>query len=106
MFKLFAKCIILMFLLVSVISKAQIAGEDTTHIAYKDQSGRQKTALVVHPSQILIIDGDSIYSVQHEFQLRKILEKKTGVINIQTHPDSVALFLRSRFKAIIIIKKN
>lgn len=85
---------------------AQNPKHDTLrYILHTDQFGVQKKVRVVYPTEILIIDGDSVYTVLNEDQLQKIIESQGG-FNIISNPDSVSLFLQKKFKAIIILKKD
>lgn len=93
-------------LLFTKATYAQIIKNDSTnYIYYTDKLGNQKKALVAQPKHILIVDGDSIYTVSNEFQLRRLLEKQRG-FNIINNPDSTTLFLQERIKAIVIIKNE
>ena len=89
--------VISFFLCVSGYSYSQNIKNDSIkeYVDYTDKLGNKKKALVVKVPQILIIDGDSIYSVSDEFQLRFLLEKQEG-FNIINNPDSISLFLRTR----------
>lgn len=75
------------------------------YVYYEDMFGNKRQATIAHPNQILIVDGDSLYTVSTISQLQKILENHEGFDNIN-NPDSISLFLRNRIKGITILKKK
>ena len=98
----------LVFLFLILISEVCLAQNEKDNIAYvyvKDSSGAVKKVKVVRPSEILIVEGDSIYMVPDEFQLRKILEQKES-FDIVNNPDSMQSILTQKIKSVIIIKRN
>lgn len=67
------------FFLISSVAWAQNPKHDSLrYIMHTDQFGVQKKTQVVYPSEILIIDGDSIYTILNENQLQKTLESRGG----------------------------
>ncbi len=100
--------IILISLLLSFSTpvSGQIMNSDSLeYVYYLDKVGNKKKAVAASPKQILIVAGDSIYTVLDDFQLRKMLENQKG-FKILNHRDSINNFLRERIKGIIIIKKD
>jgi len=86
---------------------------DTTgypkYITVDDPLGRPKNVKVAWAPEVLVVEGDSIYSIPNDYTLRMYLEKrKDRMSTIITDPDSIQSFARKRIKAIIIIedKKN
>lgn len=62
-----------------------------------------KTVKMVIPKQILIIDGDSMYTIQDEYLLRKTMSQKDG-FDIINDDEAIIKILRQRIKAIMIVK--
>ncbi len=70
-------------------------------------SGRPKNVKVAWAPEVLIVEGDSIYSIGDDVALRVKLEKnKDRMATIITHPDSIQNFIKKRVKAIIIIEEK
>jgi hypothetical protein len=93
-------------ILTSLIASGQKIEKDTLkYVYYKDELGLQKKALIAYPKQILVIKGDSIYTILDENQLYDVISKGKG-FNIINNPDSIQSFLLSRIKAIVILNKK
>lgn len=102
-----ARLIIPLILFIPFFSNAQ--KPDTTgypkYITIDDPLGRPKNVKVAWAPEVLIIEGDSIYSIADDYALRMKLEKnKDRMAAIITHPDSIQNFLRKRVKTIILIE--
>ena len=92
--------IIIVILLAPFFCKAQT--DSTTYITIRD-NGVVKTVKMVIPKQILIIDGDSMYTIQDEYLLRKTMSQKDG-FDIINDEEAIIKILRQRIKAIMIVK--
>lgn len=99
------KAIIFFFLVSFTTFGQQIKNDTLEFVYYTDKLGHQKKAMIAYPMQILIVNGDSIYTVLNEGQFKDVVAKGVG-FNILNNPDSIALFLRNRIKAIVILKKG
>ena len=101
------KIIILLSLFgISMAAFAQKTKSDTiNYVHYTDKFGKQKKAVIAYPTQILIVHGDSIYTVSNEIELKRIIEKQGG-FHIINNPDSISSFLRKRIKGIMILTKG
>jgi hypothetical protein len=95
----------LLLLIPFKICGQEIPADSVNYIYYTDNSGEQRKAVVATPPLILIVAGDSIFTVSNEFQLRTIMKQQEG-FDIINHPDSISSFLRNRTKAIVILKKK
>lgn len=97
---------LVLLLFVSLSVAAQKSKSDSLqYIYYTDPFGQQRKALVATPPHILIVAGDSLFTVANEFQLHQLLAKQQG-FNILHDPDSVKLFLSQRIKAVVILGKK
>lgn len=88
-------------LIISFAVNAQI--DSIEYVEFIDKSGNWKKALVVKVEQILVVDGDSIYTVSNEFQLQKIIQNYEDVKFISIR-DSINAFLQNRIKSLVILK--
>ena len=101
------RLIILVILFIPFYTNAQ--KPDTTdypkYITIDDAFGRPKNVKVAWVPEVLIVEGDSIYSIADDYTLRMKLKKnKDRIATIITHPDSIQNFVKERVKAIIIIE--
>lgn len=101
--------IALLLLAIPVIGHTQ--PPDTTaypkYITTFDTFGNSKQVAVVTAPQILIVEGDSIYTIPDEYTLRTNLSKKTDrLLTIITAPDSIRKFADNRIKAVFIIEQK
>lgn len=98
--------VIAILLLVSFSSYGQV--QDTTnypkYITIDDGKGVRQVK-VAFPPQILIIDGDSMYTVPNEVLLRKHLSSQEG-FDIINDEDAIDKILRQRIRSVVIIKKK
>lgn len=102
------KRIILSFFLgvISTTAYTQNIKKDTLeYVEYTDSFGNKKKALVVKIHQILIVEGDSLYTVPNEIHLRKLLLSQVG-FDIINDPDSIRSFLNGKIKSMVILKKK
>jgi hypothetical protein len=91
-----------LLVLIPSLGFCQVNDEYPTHVDVKKESGEVIKVKVVQPDEILLVDGDSLYSISSEFQLRRILQSKGGFVIIN-NPDSIALYCRKSIKSVIII---
>ena len=89
--------------LLSSIAWAQNPMPDT--IFYLDKFGIQKKAPVAYLTEILVVDGYSMYTMPDQAQLEKTIERRGG-FTIINNPDSVSAFLRKRIKAVFILNSK
>lgn len=102
------KSLILSFLLeiIPIIICAQTREIDSLkYVETFDKFGNKKKTVVVKAHEVLIVDGDSIYTVANCDQLREIVEGRKG-FDIINNRDSISLFLRSRIKSMMILKEK
>lgn len=92
--------------LVPIAGHTQNTRQDTIkYIIHTDQFGAKKRIPVAYVSEILIVEGDSIFAVSNDLELQNIIERKKE-FTIINHPDSVKEYFQKRFRAIIILKPD
>ncbi len=99
------RIIFVLLVLFPAVCFSQNERDEDVYIDVKDDQGIVRKVKIVQPAQVLIVEGDSIYIISDERDLRQQLAHKVH-FDIISNPDSVQRLLLQKIKAVIVIKHD